>query len=286
MFRKQLPAKAMRSITRHVVQYVPRLRTLLVAFLLSLAIVRPAAATDYTDLWVTLGENAWGVNFVQSNASPPRANFMFATFFIYGPDQQPTWYTGEMSQDANGVWSGPLVRSTGSYFGGPWNEGQTTRQQVGTVTFTPSSSYAGTITYNVNTVVVTKQITRNTFTTIPLGATYFGGGVSIVSNCNDPANNGTFRYYTVITATQIAGGPLTLDFNFDGGGACRLTGTYVQNGQLYRIPNAAYSCNDTFFAGATVVSQVKATAQGIEGQWNALVGGGCEEAAFFSAVLN
>jgi hypothetical protein len=95
---------------------------------------------------------------------------MFATFFIYGPNQQPTWYTGEMSEDANGVWSGPLIRSTGSYFGGVWNEGQTTRTQVGTVTFTPSSSFTGTLTYNVNAVFVTKQITRNTFTTIPLAA--------------------------------------------------------------------------------------------------------------------
>ena len=66
--RKQLSAKAMRSITRHVVQFVPRLRTLVVAFLLSLAIVRPAAAVDFTDLWVTSVEDAWGVNFVQSNA--------------------------------------------------------------------------------------------------------------------------------------------------------------------------------------------------------------------------
>jgi hypothetical protein len=273
-------AMAMPSTTRRLPRYLPRLRALFVALMLSLAIVRPAAAIDFTDLWYAFGENAWGVNFVQADG------FIFASFFIYGPDQQPTWYTGELRQDANGVWSGPLLRSTGSYFGGPWNEGQTTRTPVGTVTFTPSSSFTGTLTYNVFTVIVTKQITRLTLTTIPLGATYFGGGVSIVSNCNDPANNGTFRYYTVITATQIAGGPLTLDFNFDGGGACRLTGTYVQNGQLYRIPNAAYSCNDTFFAGATVVSQVKATAQGIEGQWNALVGGGCEEAAFFSAVLN
>ena len=153
-----------------LVQFLPRLRTLLVAFLLSLAIVRPAAAdVDFTDLWVTLREDAWGVNFVQSDG------FIFATFFIYGPDQQPTWYTGELPQDANGVWSGPLLRSTGSYFGGPWNAAQTTRTQVGTVTFTPTSSFTGTLTYNVNATVVTKQITRLTLTTIPLGGQLCGG---------------------------------------------------------------------------------------------------------------
>ena len=55
MFGNQLPAKAMRSITRSS-RYLPRLRALVVALLLSFTIVRPAAAaTDFTDLWFTTG---------------------------------------------------------------------------------------------------------------------------------------------------------------------------------------------------------------------------------------
>lgn len=274
MFDNQILAKAMRSTLRRL----PRIRSFLVALILSLAIVRPAAATDYSDLWYTFGENAWGVQFVQAN------NFMFATFFIYDSNQQPTWYTGEMTVDANGVWSGPLYRSTGSYFGAPWSEAQKTIAQVGTVTFAPSSSYAGTLTYNVGNVNVAKAVTRLTLTTIPLGGDYLGGVVSIVNNCNDPAQNGTFRAYTDVLATQVAGGALTLDINLDGGGSCRLTGTYIQDGQLYRIPNAAYTCGASFSSTANVTS-VKATAQGIEGQWTAPVGSGCLEAGYFSAVL-
>ena len=128
----------------------PRLRTLLFAALLSFTIVRPAAAVDYTDLWVSQSELGWGVNLDQSDS------FIFATFFIYGSNQQPTWYSGELTLGANGVWSGPLYLSTGSYFGAPWSTAQKTINQVGTVTFTPSSSYAGTLTYNVGNVNVAK----------------------------------------------------------------------------------------------------------------------------------
>lgn len=281
MLRNQFLADAMRPTSRPHLQYLPRLRALVVAILITFAFVRPAAATDYTDLWVTPGENAWGVNFVQSN------NFIFSTFFIYGPDQQPTWYSGEMTQGTNGVWSGPLYRSTGSYFGVPWSESQKTIAQVGTVTFTPTTSFSGTLTYNVADVNVIKSINRLALTPIPLGGTYLGGVVSIVNNCNDPAGNGTFRVFTEVTATQTAqsaGALLTLDLALNGGGSCRFTGNYVLDGTLYRIPNATYTCSGNFSANANV-TQIKATAQGIEGQWAAGVGSGCQESGYFSAVL-
>jgi len=105
----------MHPISRPFSPLLPRLRTLLFAILLSLTIVRPAAAVDYTDLWVSQSELGWGVNFDQSDT------FIFATFFIYDANQQPTWYSGELTLGANGVWSGPLYRSTGSYYGGPWS---------------------------------------------------------------------------------------------------------------------------------------------------------------------
>jgi hypothetical protein len=67
----------MHPISRRFSPLLPRLRTLLFAILLSLTIVRPAAAVDYTDLWVSQSELGWGVNFDQSDT------FIFATFFIY-----------------------------------------------------------------------------------------------------------------------------------------------------------------------------------------------------------
>src|SRR5262245_60610926 len=114
------------------------LRSLAAAVVVSLALIRPAAAVDYTDIWWNPNEAGWGVNLVMSN------NFMFATFFIYGGDNKPTWVTANMTVDNNGVWSGPLYQTTGTYFGNPWNPGNLTQNQVGTATFTPTSSVTGT----------------------------------------------------------------------------------------------------------------------------------------------
>jgi hypothetical protein len=278
MLGNQLAAKAMRSITRSLSPCFPRLRALLVAVLLSFTIARPAVA-DFTDLWYTFGENAWGVNFNQAD------NFIFATFFIYGADQQPTWYTGQMTLGTNGVWSGPLFRSTGSYFGTAWSEAQKTIVQVGTVTFTPSSSYAGTLTYNVGDVNVAKVVSRLTLQTIALGGNYAGAQLSVFSNCNDGSLNGSVRSFFDLAATQTTTGGLQLDFTPPGGGgSCRMAGSYIQDGQLYRVPNGAYTCG-TSFSTTVQLSQVKQTVQGIEGQWVAPISAGCIETGYFSAVL-
>ncbi len=243
--------------------------------------VMPAMATDWTDLLWNPAESGWGVNFVQAD------NFIFATFFIYGEGLQPTWYTGQMTVDSNGIWTGPLYLTAGSYFGGPWIPGQRATGQVGLVTFVPNSlNTGGTLTYNVNNVNVTKVITRQTLQTIALGGRYFGGLVSEYYGCATAGNNGTLRLYSEFTATQTGAGQLQLDFTIQNNINCTLVGTYVQNGAWFRIPNAAYTCTDGLSTNA-VVSQVKATNQGLEGQWVASggMGDGCSEAAYFSAVL-
>jgi hypothetical protein len=267
----------MRLVTR-TSSYV---RTLAVAFVLALSLVRPAAAVDYTDLWWNSLENGWGVNFVQAD------DFVFATFFVYGAALQPTWYSGQMTVDTNGIWSGPLYQTAGSYFGAPWNPAQRGVNQVGSVTFAPATSYAGTLTYNVGGVVVSKQIARQTLKTIVLGGSYFGGAVSEFFNCTDPANNGFLRYYTQIKAIQTTGGTIQLDFDTGAvGGKCTMVGAYVQDGQHFRLPSAAYTCDNGINTTASI-SQLKATSFGIEGKWIAGgVGSGCSEEGTFSAVLN
>lgn len=258
-------------------------RTVAASLLLCAALVRPAAATDWTDIWWAVPEVGWGVNFVQSN------NFIFATFYLHDANLQPEWYTGEMTVNAdNSVWSGRLYRTTGSYFGAPWNGSQTSTQPVGNVSFTPSSPTSGTLAYNVGAVNVTKQITRLTLTTIPLGGLYRGGIASYVDRCNNPANNGVARIFVDVQALQTAGNAVSLDFFLNGkdsgGGSCTLAGTAAQSGTVYSIPGASYVCGSAF-SGSASISNLKATAQGIEGQWTANVGEGCVESGYFSAVL-
>ncbi len=94
-----------------------------------------AGASDYTDIWFNPSEQStagggWGVNVVQSDA------FLFLTFFIYGPDNKPTWYVAGLTRDANGNFNGPLYATTGTYFGAPWNPADGAGSaQVGTASF-------------------------------------------------------------------------------------------------------------------------------------------------------
>jgi hypothetical protein len=253
------------------------LRRLLAVCFLSAALVRPAFAVEWTDIWWNPNESGQGYNFIQSDT------FIFATFFVYGPNNEPIWYTGQMTVDSNGVWSGPLYQTTGSYFGAPWNPAQRTTTQVGTVTFAPSSSVTGTLTYNVNNVNVSKQIQRQTLTTIPLGGNYSGAILSVFSNCNDPSQNGSVRVFVDFTVAQtVSAGTLQINMT-NSGGACTFAGPYNQVGQLYSIPNAAYTCGSLAFTAQ--VSQIKSTNQGFEGQWTAPVGSGCIESGYWSAVF-
>jgi hypothetical protein len=192
-----------------------------------------------------------------------------------------------MSVDANGIWTGPLYQTAGSYFGAPWNPAQRGVNQVGTVTFTPASAVAGTLTYNVGGVVVAKQITRQTLKAIALGGQYFGGAVSEYVGCTNPANNGFLRYYTQLNVTQTASGTIQLDLDTGAeNGKCTLIGAYLQDGQLYRLPAAAYTCQNGINTTASI-SELRATTFGLEGRWVAGgVGNGCTEYATFSVTLN
>ncbi len=254
-------------------------RRLLLALILTLPLgaMRDAGAHEYSDLWWNPSESGWGVQFVQSD------EFMFATAFVQRLDKTADWYAGQLNLGANGVWSGPLYSVTGSYFGGPWNPADVNATQVGTMTFTPSSPTTGVLTYNVGTTIVTKNITRQTLTRIPLGGSYSGSLLSIFSSCNNPNDNGPLTLFNNLAVTQTSGGQLQLDFTF-AGGSCRLSGAFIQEGQLYRVPGASYVC-DTGTPLVAQLSQVKATNQGIEGEWVSAVGNGCIEAAYFSAVL-
>ena len=249
---------------------------------LSILVPLPALAADYTELWWTPSESGWGVNLVQSDT------FMFLTFFIYGPDNKPTWYTAQLSLDAQGAYSGGLYATTGTYYANPWNTGDAIpAQQVGSAQFRPSASnnYQATLTYVVNGVgIVTKAIERQTLTPINIGGSYTGGLAGAQSGCSA---SGSYKNTYDLQVSQPAAGEATFTITFPNY-ACTLTGTLVQHGSQYTMMGAAYRCTQgstTLWSTTANVTEIKATAQGIEGRWVAPVNGGCTETAYFSAVL-
>jgi len=256
-----------------------RITTLAAALALAPAAAR---AANYTDIWWTPTEAGWGVNIVQSDA------FLFVTFFIFGSDNKPTWYTAQLSQDAQGAYSGGLYLSSGTYYQNPWNPADAPIAQiVGNAQFRPSTTnaYEATLTYIVNGApAVVKAIERQPLTTINLNGSYTGGLAGVQSACS---SSGSYRNTYDLQVTQSTNGGASFAFAFPTY-SCTLSGTLVLHGSQYTMPGAEYKCvqnGTTVLSTSADLAEIKATAQGIEGRWTAPVGDGCTENAYFSAVL-
>ena len=244
----------------------------------------PARADDYTDIWWTAGgtESGWGVNLIQSQ------DFIFATFFVYAPapapNKTPIWYAGNLTRQANGSFSGGLYQTTGTGLDKPWNPADNTATLVGSVTFTPTSTTTATLVYNVGATIVNKNIARQTLTSIALGGNYFGTGVITTSNGANPANNGRQIFDVDPVVTQNAG-QLQIQISMGASETCTFSGTYAQEGLLFRIPTASYVCTPSGINTTATLYEIKATSIGLEGRWTAANAGGCQENASFSAVF-
>jgi hypothetical protein len=265
-------------------------RALCAAAITALAVIlplKPAHAAEYSDLWVTAGEDAWGVNFVQWG------NVIFATFYIYGADNKPIWYTAVMNWNGSSKYAGTLFTYQGTYFAAPWKPGDIVEQVAGTATFQPSTSnnYQGSLVYTVNgasaVTTVTKAIQRLVDAApIPLDGKYYGGQSGEYRSCSDSGQNKTYFDHYTLQVTQSAANSVSLSFDYTSGLKCTLAGTLAQNGLLFGIATATYKCSDNLDTSATI-TDLKKTAQGIEGQFSApSVGGNCREEARFSASRN
>jgi hypothetical protein len=241
-----------------------------------------AGASDYTDIWFnpseqSTGGGGWGINVVQSDA------FLFLTFFIYGPDNKPTWYVAGLTRDANGNFNGQLFATTGTYFGAPWNPADGAGSgPVGTASFNPTSPYTANLTYALNAgPSVVKAIQRQALTSIPLGGSYSGTQAGSYSNCN---NSFAYTDRFGLGVSQPTASTLTFSFAYsDSGLSCTASGT-AQQGQLFIIPTATYQFSDWLSMTATV-SEIKATNFVIEASFTAPNNSGCQEDATFSAVF-
>jgi hypothetical protein len=259
------------------------LKRLFLALLL-LAAAGRAAAVDYTDIWYIPAEAGWGVNVVQSDT------FMFITFFIYGADGKPTWFTGQVNQDSSsGNFNGTLYSTTGTYYLSPWTG--FSGGPAGTVSFQPLGPYNAKLIYTVTGVgTVTKFIQRQNLTLITVGGAYSGAQSGTYSNCSMSTSNGPYRDFFDLQVTQlpdptgVTDGTVTFAFTYTNF-SCTVSGTLVLQGQLYSVPVASYQCSDGLMTPAAM-TEIKATAQGVEGRFSApSVGGNCREDAQFSSVL-
>lgn len=263
------------------------LKRLLLCFVLMTAAFG-AAATNYTDIYFVASEPGSGYNVVQSD------NFIFVTFFVYGPEKTPTWYTAQLRLDSSGNFNGPLYATIGTFYGSPYSMMDSSIAQVGTASFQPTSAYTAKLMYIVTSpapmvATVTKLIQRQTLTAITIGGSYVGGQSGMYSGCTNSSNNGPYADYYDLQVTQSTDGTVTFvfDYLFDSPElTCTLSGTLVPYGQLYTVPTATYVCSDGLNTNASM-SEIRATSLGIEGRFAApTVGAGCREDATFGGPLH
>ena len=255
------------------------MRKFLIAALLLFASMR-ADAGYYTDVWYRASTLGFGYNVFQTE------NLIFVTFFVYGADGKPTWYVATLEYNGTDAFTGDVYATTGTYFAQPWNPANYGETVAGTATFTPSSPYQATFSFTITGKgSSTVSIERQTLLAQDFRGVHAGGQGGEYSGCTDPNNNGPYRDYFDLTVTQSSALQITLKFDYISGLSCTISGTMIQNGLLYRIPTATYTCTNGLDTTATM-SEIKWTSQGMEGLLSSNnVGGGCSEFAYFSAVF-
>ena len=189
----------------------------------------PASATavtpDQSDLWWIPAESGWGMQLVQ------RGSVIFATLFVYAASGAPTWYTATLDYTSNLTWTGPLYATTGPFFATvPFDPAKVVLIQVGTMTWSAPTLNAGTLSYVVNGVAVTKDVVRQTLVVDNYNGTYLGAFHITTTGCTDPTNNGsvdiptaTFVVTQTATSFQMTLSALT---------TITISGTVAQSGQF------------------------------------------------------
>ena len=104
-----------------------------------------ATATNYQDIWwaAASGESGWGVYLTHQGST------IFASWFSYDLDGSPLWLSVTASQNAAGVYSGTLYRTTGPAFGAPFDSSKVAYTPVGSATLTFGDGDDATFAYSV-----------------------------------------------------------------------------------------------------------------------------------------
>lgn len=116
--------------------------------------------------WVPEGaESGWGLNIAHHGF----AGTLFATWFTYDADGQPTWLVMSDGRDTGkNSYGGTLYRTTGPAFSAPtFDPAQVTRTPVGTMAVSVSSVNAIRMTATVDGLAISKQLGRQLFSSPP-----------------------------------------------------------------------------------------------------------------------
>src|SRR4030095_2276555 len=114
----------------------------------------------------------------------------FATLYVYDVKERPVFYTATLSA-VGAAWSGTLYETTGPHFGAAmFDPTRVIVRAGGVMTVDPASSDMATLTYSVDGLNVTKNVTRQTLRFENLSGAYPVATQRITTHCPDTAANG------------------------------------------------------------------------------------------------
>ena len=195
-----------------------------------------AYSTDVSDLWWVPTESGWGMQLTQEGST------VFATLFVYGSTDQPTWAVATLQSHGQGsyIWSGPLYTVTGPWFGGAFDPSLVQGTVAGSMTFQLNTVSDGNLTYSINGTEVSKQVTRETLVPDDYTGSYIIGVHMQSSACLNPSANANVSGAMNLSIQQT-GGNASMTWTFLSGAVCTYSGPYTQTGKLGAI-SASYSC--------------------------------------------
>jgi len=200
----------------------------------ALALASPAFGTAFStnnsDIYNATNESGWAIELVQ------QADVIFATIYTYDANMNPIFYSatlfpGGTGASGNAIWTGDLYVTKGSWFGAPFEPSKLPPRKVGAMNYVPQDITGGTVSFTVDGVLVTKQISRVTLRLDDYSGVYQGTYKIVASGCTNPSDNGPFYINAVFTVTQGTNA-LTVVTSESDGNSCTYPGDYVQSGQF------------------------------------------------------
>jgi len=111
---------------------------------------------DYSGMWWLPSESGWGLSISQGPTG-----LLFAVLFAYGPTGEPTWYTLQTESSANASsFTGTVYKTSGPYYGGAFDPTRVTVTRAGSGSLRFARMDVGTLVFDIDGVILTKQITR------------------------------------------------------------------------------------------------------------------------------
>jgi len=154
-----------------------------VFFYSSVAAFAAPMTPDPTGYWFNPSEAGWGLSVAQQN------DVLFASLLVYDEQRRPTWFVAtSVKSTGNGVYAGPLYRSSGPFFGTSFDPSTVGAEAVGTLSVHYIVDFAGgqtsslQLAYTVNGTSIAKTLTRMTWdsnATRLIGGYYGGINVAI-----------------------------------------------------------------------------------------------------------